>query len=61
MLNKCYFNQTKHQFFVTANVTLCIALKQIVSGTSSKHTVIYLFVNVSKIHEIRYFYLLVSV
>ena len=36
MLNKCYFNQTKKQFFVTADVTTdvtsnnsCMAIKQI--------------------------------
>ena len=66
MLNKCHFNQTKHQFFVTTNVTRAwrynrFASEMHVSGTSRKHAVISLFVNVFKIHEICYFYLLVSV
>ena len=61
MLNNCYFNQTKN--------SCLLQLMQVVhgdktelnafSGTSTKHTVISLFVNVLRIHEIRYFYLLV--
>ena len=59
MPNKCYFNQTKHQVFVTVQVTRGWRQKRFaremqVSGTSTKHTVISLFVNVFKIHEIRY-------
>ena len=62
MLNNCYFNQTKKQFLlqlmqlVHGDKTDLIAFL----GTSTKHTVISLFVNVFKIHELRYFYLLVA-
>ena len=57
MLNKCYFNQTNQQFFVTANVSRVWQYNrfeynfQVLQQNE-------LSVKVFKIHEILYFYFL---
>ena len=64
MLNNCYFNQTKNSCLlqlmqvVHGDKTDKTDKTECLSGTSTKHIVISLFVNVFRIHEIRYFYLL---
>ena len=61
MLNNCYFNQTKNSRLLQIMQVVYGGKTDLLvfSGTSMKHTVISLFVNVFRIHEIRYFYLLV--